>query len=77
MPSWKIERSVTEALKLVDKRRVDLIFMDQYTCQVLASSFLERRRFQALRPGVKSRICGLSANDVKKLFLPLVQTNFQ
>jgi response regulator of citrate/malate metabolism len=71
MPSWKIEEvgSGETALKLVDESKFDLIFMDQYMTST-DKKLLGTETVQALRDkGVKSRICGLSANDVEKSFL--------
>jgi signal transduction histidine kinase/CheY-like chemotaxis protein len=71
MPSWKIEEvsNGESALKLVDKSKFDLIFMDQYMASA-DKQLLGTETVQALRAkGVKSRICGLSANDVAKSFL--------
>jgi signal transduction histidine kinase/CheY-like chemotaxis protein len=71
MPSWKIEEagSGERSLRLVDEGKFDLIFMDQYMTSA-DNTLLGTETVQALRKkGVKSRICGLSANDVEKLFL--------
>jgi CheY-like chemotaxis protein len=71
MPSWKVEvaHNGETSLRLVDKVTFDLIFMDQYMTsadkQLLGTETVRELRAK----GVKSRICGLSANNVEKSFL--------
>jgi response regulator of citrate/malate metabolism len=56
-------------LKLVDVEYFDLIFMDQYMASA-DKQLLGTETVRALRAkGVKSRICGLSANDLENPFL--------
>jgi signal transduction histidine kinase/CheY-like chemotaxis protein len=71
MPEWDIQEAANgeSALWLVDKQSYDLIFLDQYMASV-EKQLLGTETARALRAkGVKSKICGLSANDIKKSFL--------
>jgi signal transduction histidine kinase/CheY-like chemotaxis protein len=71
MPTWQIQEAGNgeTALKLVDGNQFDLIFMDQYMASA-DKQLLGTETVRALRAkGVTSRICGLSANDLKKSFL--------
>jgi signal transduction histidine kinase/CheY-like chemotaxis protein len=71
MPSWKVQEAGNgeTSLKMVDNNKFDLIFMDQYMTSA-DKKLLGTETVRALRAkGVKSRICGLSANDVEKSFL--------
>jgi signal transduction histidine kinase/CheY-like chemotaxis protein len=71
MPSWQIQEAGNgeTALRLVDENQFDLIFMDQYMASA-DKQLLGTETVRALRAkGVTSRICGLSANDLKKPFL--------
>jgi signal transduction histidine kinase/CheY-like chemotaxis protein len=71
MPSWKLQEASNgeTSLKLVDVEYFDLIFMDQYMASA-DKQLLGTETVRALRAkGVKSRICGLSANDLEKPFL--------
>jgi CheY-like chemotaxis protein len=71
MPTWQIQEAGNgeTALRLVDENQFDLIFMDQYMASA-DKQLLGTETVRALRAkGVTSRICGLSANDLKKPFL--------
>jgi signal transduction histidine kinase/CheY-like chemotaxis protein len=71
MPEWDVQEAANgeSALLLVDKQSYDLIFLDQYMASV-EKQLLGTETARALRSkGVKSKICGLSANDIKKSFL--------
>jgi signal transduction histidine kinase/CheY-like chemotaxis protein len=71
MPEWDVQEAANgeTALRLVDKQSYDLIFLDQYMASV-EKQLLGTETARALRSkGVKSKICGLSANDIKKSFL--------
>ena len=70
-PEWTIEETASgeAALQLVETEKFDIIFLDQYYTSV------ERRltgteTARAMRAkGVKSIICGVSANDLEDAFL--------
>ena len=69
-PNWKIQEANNgeTALRMVDSNNFDLIFVDQYMASV-EKQLLGTETVRALRSkGVKSRICGLSANDVEQSF---------
>jgi signal transduction histidine kinase len=71
MPDWDVQEAANgeTALRLVDKQSYDLIFLDQYMASV-EKQLLGTETARALRAkGVKSKICGLSANDIEKSFL--------
>jgi signal transduction histidine kinase len=71
MPEWDVQEAASgeTALRLVDKQSYDLIFLDQYMASV-EKQLLGTETARALRAkGVKSKICGLSANDIEKSFL--------
>jgi signal transduction histidine kinase/CheY-like chemotaxis protein len=71
MPEWDVQEAANgeSALRLVDKQSYDLIFLDQYMASV-EKQLLGTETARALRAkGVKSKICGLSANDLDKSFL--------
>jgi signal transduction histidine kinase/CheY-like chemotaxis protein len=70
-PKWDIsEASNGEmALRLVNSRSFDLIFMDQYMASI-EKQFLGTETVRALRAkGFSKIICGLSANDKAREFL--------
>ena len=70
-PEWTVEETASgeAALTLVESKRFDIIFLDQYYTSV------ERRltgteTARAMRAkGVESIICGVSANDIEASFL--------
>lgn len=70
-PNWEIEEAPNgeTALQLVSKKEYDIIFMDQYMQsdekQLLGTETVEKLRAK----GVKSVICGLSANDLEREFV--------
>jgi signal transduction histidine kinase/CheY-like chemotaxis protein len=71
MPEWDVQEAANgeSALRLVDKQSYDLIFLDQYMASV-EKQLLGTETARALRAkGVKSKICGLSANGIEKSFL--------
>jgi CheY-like chemotaxis protein len=68
---WDIQEAANgeSALWLVDKQTYDLIFLDQYVASV-ETQLLGAETARVLRAkGVKSKICGLSVNDIEKRFL--------
>jgi CheY-like chemotaxis protein len=70
-PSWTIREAANgeTALRLVDKEKFDLIFMDMYMASV-EKQLLGTETVKVLRnKGVDCRICGLSANDKETEFL--------
>lgn len=70
-PGWSIQEAANgeTALRLVEENEFDLIFMDMYMASV-NKQLLGTEAIQALRSrGIKSRICGLSANDLEDDFL--------
>jgi signal transduction histidine kinase/CheY-like chemotaxis protein len=70
-PGWRVQEASNgeTAIRLVDTASFDLIFMDQYMAstekQLLGTETVRELRAK----GVKSKICGLSANDGEKIFL--------
>jgi two-component system invasion response regulator UvrY len=71
MPAWDVQEAANgeSALQLVDKQSYDLIFLDQYMASV-EKQLLGTETARVLRAkGVKSKICGLSANDIEKSFI--------
>lgn len=70
-PGWEVQEAANgeTALLLVDTQQFDLFFVDQYMASV-EKQLLGTETVRALRAkGVKSRICGLSANDVEQPFM--------
>lgn len=71
VPNWELEEASNgeTALRLVDTRTYDVIFLDQYMASV-DKQLLGSETANALRSkGVRSIICGLSANDVEAAFM--------
>jgi CheY-like chemotaxis protein len=69
-PGWTVREAANgeTALRLTETESFDLIFMDQYM-SAFEKQLLGTETVVALRAkGVTCRICGLSANDVEKLF---------
>ena len=70
-PNWIIQEAANgeTALELTAKNEYDIIFMDHYMSSA-EKQLLGTETVRALRArGVKSRICGLSANDMQNAFL--------
>jgi len=72
-PSWKVQEASSgeKALQIVEESSspFNLIFMDQYM-ESTEKQLLGTETVEAMRKnGVDSKICGLSANDVRALFL--------
>jgi signal transduction histidine kinase/CheY-like chemotaxis protein len=70
-PEWNIREAASGemALQLVTTESFDLIFMDQYMTSA-EQAMKGTETVRALRAeGVKSIICGLSANDIESAFL--------
>jgi CheY-like chemotaxis protein len=70
-PDWTIHEASNgeTALRLVEEEEFDLIFMDMYMASV-EKQLLGTEAVRELRAkGVKSRICGFSANDTHAQFL--------
>jgi signal transduction histidine kinase/CheY-like chemotaxis protein len=70
-PKWDISEASNgeTALRLVDSKSFDLIFMDQYMASI-EKQLLGTETVRALRAkGFKNTICGLSANDKSQEFL--------
>ena len=71
MPNWNIQEAANgeTALRMVEENSFDVIFLDQYVSSV-DKQMLGTETARALRSkGVKSLICGLSANDKEDMFL--------
>jgi CheY-like chemotaxis protein len=69
--SWEIFKAECgeTALRLVESKHYDIIFMDQYFASI-EKQMLGTETVRALRSrGVTSIICGLSANDMKEQFI--------
>lgn len=69
-PTWHVSEATngSQALQLVEEQDFDVIFMDQYMpCEkpILGTEVVRIWRSK----GVSSRICGVSANDMKQDFL--------
>jgi signal transduction histidine kinase/CheY-like chemotaxis protein len=70
-PGWIVQDAASgeAALTMVESDTFDLIFVDQYMAS-MEKQLLGTETVAALRSkGVKSRICGLSANDVEVQFV--------
>jgi CheY-like chemotaxis protein len=70
-PSWKIQEASNgeTAIQLAAKENFDLIFLDHFMASI-HKQLLGTETAQTLRTnGCASRICGLSANDMKDAFL--------
>ena len=71
-PEWEIREAASgeAALRIVEENNtIDLIFVDQFMASV-EQNLLGTETVRAMRSrGVRSRICGLSANDMEKAFL--------
>jgi len=70
-PKWVIKEASNgeTALTLAENNDFDLIFLDQYMASV-EKQLLGSETALALRAmGIQSRICGLSANDLKSVFI--------
>jgi signal transduction histidine kinase/CheY-like chemotaxis protein len=70
-PLWKIEEASSgeTALRLCEMETFDLIFLDQYMASV-DKQLLGTETAQTMRrKGVESKICGLSANDLRDAFI--------
>ena len=70
-PTWTLQEASNgeTALRMVDEEEFDLIFVDQYMASV-EKQLLGTETVAAMRAkGVKSIICGLSANDVEDQFM--------
>jgi len=64
------------ALRIVEQEEFGLIFVDQYMASV-ERQLLGTETVRALRSkGVRSRICGLSANDVERSFIDAGANSF-
>ena len=69
--TWDIKEAANgeAAIQMLKTRSFDLIFVDQYMSSA-EKTLLGTETVRALRSqGVKSRICGLSANDMERQFL--------
>lgn len=70
-PDWKIQEAASgeAALQLAETVYFDLVFLDQYMASV-ERQLLGTETVQALRAkGIRSKICGLSANNLEAAFL--------
>ena len=70
-PTWKIQEASNgeTALRLCDSDSFDLIFLDQYMASI-NKQLLGTETAHAMRArGVCSKICGLSANDLRTSFI--------
>ena len=70
-PGWRCEEAANgeKAIQKTQSKQYDLIFMDQYMAshqkQLLGTETVRAMRSQ----GCRSKICGLSANDMEQAFL--------
>ena len=70
-PTWSLNEASNgeTALRMVDEENFDLIFVDQYMASV-EKQLLGTETVAAMRAkGIKSVICGLSANDVEDQYM--------
>ena len=70
-PEWDIDEACNgeTAIRMVDRKTYDIIFQDHYMASI-EKQLLGTETTQKLRAkGVKSVICGLSANDLEQQFL--------
>lgn len=77
-PNWEFHEAANgeTALRLVEDRNFDVIFMDQYLASI-DKQLLGTETVLALRAkGVESIICGLSANDMEVPFLEAGANSF-
>lgn len=77
-PNWAIQEAASgeKALQLCETEKFDLIFLDQYMASV-EKQLLGTETATAMRSrGVKSIICGLSANDIKDTYIRAGADNF-
>ena len=71
LPGWKVQEAANgeTAIRMADAELFDIIFMDQYMSstekQLLGTEAIRELRAK----GVKSKICGLSANEMEDAFL--------
>ena len=76
--SWRIQEASSGevAIKLCEDNTFDIIFLDQYMAsvdkQLLGTETAEAMR----RKGVESKICGLSANDLRDAFIKAGANDF-
>lgn len=81
MPSWQISEASSgeTALRMCETRwpaQYDLIFLDQYMASV-DKQLLGTEAAQAMRTkGITSKICGLSANDLRDAFISAGANDF-
>jgi CheY-like chemotaxis protein len=70
-PLWTIREagSGEAALRIVETEQFDIIFMDQYMASVEKQLLGTETVVELRARGVKSRICGLSANDKDSEFI--------
>ena len=68
--SWEIDQAPSgeNCLELLNTRDYDVIFLDQYMASSEKSLLGSETASQIRRRGMDCIICGLSANDVAKLF---------
>eukprot|EP00543_Licmophora_paradoxa_P002894 CAMPEP_0202449160 /NCGR_PEP_ID=MMETSP1360-20130828/7904_1 /ASSEMBLY_ACC=CAM_ASM_000848 /TAXON_ID=515479 /ORGANISM="Licmophora paradoxa, Strain CCMP2313" /LENGTH=471 /DNA_ID=CAMNT_0049066989 /DNA_START=92 /DNA_END=1507 /DNA_ORIENTATION=- len=69
--NWRVKEAANgeTALRIVEDNHFDLIFMDQYMTSV-EKQLLGTETVRAMRArGIRSIICGLSANDTEREFL--------
>jgi signal transduction histidine kinase/CheY-like chemotaxis protein len=70
-PDWEVQEASNgeTALRMVEKENFDIIFIDQYMASI-EKQLLGTETVREIRAkGVKSVICGLSANDTEEQFL--------
>lgn len=70
-PTWKIREAASgeTGITIIGEESFDIIFVDQYMASI-ERSLLGTETVQSMRSrGVRSRICGLSANHLEQSFL--------
>jgi CheY-like chemotaxis protein len=70
-PDWKISEASNgeTAIRMVDTNTYDMIFIDHYMAAVEKQLLGSEAVLQLRAKGVKSIICGLSANDKEREFM--------
>lgn len=71
VPNWSVREAASgeTALRLIEDTTFDVIFVDMYMANVEKSLLGTETVAEMRNRGVKSRICGLSANDKETAFL--------
>jgi CheY-like chemotaxis protein len=71
VPDWTVREAASgeAALRLIEDTTFDIIFVDMYMANVEKTLLGTETVAEMRNRGIKSRICGLSANDKETAFL--------